>query len=98
MLPPPPLNMGIDLRLYSNTAAQIILIILLGEKIDIASHLQEEKSQINQIWCECISHRYLHTKFFSDKIASMSYMSNIKQWEKGGKWESNIICTDKVRL
>lgn len=39
----PLLHMGIGLRLHSNTAAQIILIILLGEKIAIASHPQEKK-------------------------------------------------------
>ena len=77
--------MDIGLRLYSNTAAQIIFIILLGEKIAITSHPQEKKSRINQTWCECNSHGYVHTKFFSDKIASMSYKYNIKKQEKGGK-------------
>lgn len=57
-----------------------------------------KKSQINQICSEYSSHRYLHTKSFGDKISSMSYMSNIKEWEKSSKWESNIICTDKAAV
>lgn len=59
---------------------------------------RRKKSQINQICSEYSSHRYLHTKSFGDKISSMSYMSNIKEWEKSSKWESNIICTDKAAV
>lgn len=44
------LNVCIGLSLHLNTAAQIILIISLGEKIAIAFHSQgKRKDQINQI-------------------------------------------------